>query len=392
MDIEKLEEETKKKAAKKVANMLYAPDKLEKVSQYKVNVSRKKASVEAMLKTAMQSQLDGVKTGLEQLQSALADMQQVTESVAEIEETLKELPLLQDKLYDIKIETQKHSQLLTAKENLKHLFTVPETVQQTETWIMEGKLLEAHKAMVDLENSRDDLLFELHKLPHQSSNDREVLKEYFEPLTSLSYKMEKQIKFALQRSLNTVRKDPKVVVTALRIIEREEKSDEECFQRQKSTGFIPPGRPKNWREKAMDALKTHVMERLEGNQLEIRSENKMWLVRHLEVIRMIACEDLRIVKSLFQPIFPPRYKIMDHFIQLYQQALSNRLLEIIDAGLEGQEYVSILSWILQTYPGKEMMRNINLQISSDKILPLLNTATMEKLQKEYLNKIIIRIG
>ncbi len=116
-----------------------------------------------------------------------------------------------------------------------------------------------------------------------------------------------------------------MIVTALRIIEREEKSDQEYAQRLKSTGFIPVGRPKKWKEKGLAVLRTNVQERIEGNQLEARDENKMWLVRHLELIRMITLEDLRIAKSLCQPAFPPHYQILDHFIELYHEALSNRV-------------------------------------------------------------------
>ena len=89
------------------------------------------------------------------------------------------------------------------------------------------------------------------------------------------------------------------------------------------------GRPKKWKEKILAVLRTNVQERIEGNQLETREDNKMWLVRHLELIRMITVEDLRIVKSLCQPVFPPHYQIMEYFILLYHEALSNRVKGIL---------------------------------------------------------------
>ena len=55
------------------------------------------------------------------------------------------------------------------KDNLKHIFTVPETVSKTELWIEEGKLVEAHQSLVNLVNSRNDLLFELHRLGYNNT-------------------------------------------------------------------------------------------------------------------------------------------------------------------------------------------------------------------------------
>jgi hypothetical protein len=89
-------------------------------------------------------------------------------------------------------------------------------------------LLFFQQSLTDLENSRDDLLFELHKLPNQAPADTIMLKEYFEDVNELSKFMGKQIKLGLERTLNTVRKEPTLIVTILRIIEREEKADAEA--------------------------------------------------------------------------------------------------------------------------------------------------------------------
>ena len=46
----------------------------------------------------------------------------------------------------------------------------------------------------------------------------------------------------LEIKLLTIDFECRELVTALRIIEREERSDEECLHKQKQTGFLPPGK------------------------------------------------------------------------------------------------------------------------------------------------------
>ena len=48
--------------------------------------------------------------------------------------------------------------------------------------------------------------------------------------------------------------------------------------------------------------------RIEGNQLEDRQSNKMWLVRHLELTRQLMIEDLRVVK-VWDILTQPRFTI-----------------------------------------------------------------------------------
>lgn len=79
MDLSQLEAEAKLAAIKDVKNMLQRPGQLEKVDQYKHRVGRKKASLEAMLKTQFQNQLDGVREGLKQLEGSVSEIKEIDE-------------------------------------------------------------------------------------------------------------------------------------------------------------------------------------------------------------------------------------------------------------------------------------------------------------------------
>lgn len=383
-DLQKLEEEAKARAKQHVTNMLQRPGQLEKIEAYKRRISRKKASVETMLKSSMQSQLDGIRVGFEQLQSSLESITTIKEELMEIEKLFSIVPELSSKLQPVQDENMRHSQYVTAKENLKHIFTVPESVEKTKQWINEGKLLHAHQSLMDLENSRDDLLYELHKLPNQSMADTIMLKAYFEDVEILSQLMEKQIRLVLSRTLNTVRKEPTVIVTALRIIEREEKADHFAIQRHRQSSFMPPGRPKCWKNMAMKILEKSVANRIEGTHVEERADNKMWLVRYLELTRLLILEDLRVVKTLCGPCFPPWWNIVNTFVKMYHNSLSQHLKDIITSGLEGNEYVSLLAWIMNTYTGPELMKHPELNIELRDIGPLLSSEMINDLQQRYL--------
>lgn len=61
-----------------------------------------------------------------------------------------------------------------------------------------------------------------------------------------------------------------------------------------------------------------------------------------------------------------------------------QLEETIENGLEGNEYVTMLSWVLNTYPGPEMMAHPDLSVDPTLIADLIKPESMVQMEKEYL--------
>lgn len=151
-------------------------------------------------------------------------------SIRDVGELLKNVPKIYEALEHVRNENTKHAQYVTVMENIKHIFSVQTSVAKIVQLIEDDKLLQAHQVLTDLENSRDDISFELHKLPKQYALDKVTLKKNFDKVEAVSAQLGQKIRLILDRCLATVRKEPTIIVTAMRIVKREETADTYALQ------------------------------------------------------------------------------------------------------------------------------------------------------------------
>ncbi len=304
-------------------------------------------TLDEQLRTAVQSQLESIKTGIAQLQISLDNMKTVERTMREADEKLQKIAPLQSKLEDLRHEANTYRyqiffhylksflfyrQLLLAQANLDYIIKTPENVKKADELMGQEKLLQAHQLTMEIENSRNYLLFELHKVQEKDSqpDDIQLVTNYFADYERLVAHLRQLISFRISRWYDCAVSAPEKLVTALRIVDREEQVDRFWFEKKELTGFTPPDRPRQWKKLCFELLRKSVKDRIEGNQLETREEHKYWLTRHLEMCRLIFLRDFRVITKTCLRCFPKQYDIVNRFLDYYHNCLKDHLMEICD--------------------------------------------------------------
>ncbi|KAM3870414.1 exocyst complex component 3-like protein [Diretmus argenteus] len=386
-------------ALKWASGVFCRPEHLERLSQYKKRESQRTTSIHSRLKSMVQSYLEGVGWGLEQLREARAELKEVSHALrkAGLEssrnaEGVKSLETLREVSVN-------HCQLLAAVSNIPQLFSVRSMVLETERLVESRRLLEAHARLMDLERWQDDILWQLRGATGHagmtgstlSTEDEELVTKYFSGVGRLVEALGKEIWAVVSSGLALARQNPTPFVSAVRIVEREEALDRALLEERGGAGGhsrpLPPGRPRCWRERFFQVLQEAVSTRFRSvSYLHTRGPG---LAGHLSALQHGITADLATVRHLLEHCVPPHYRLTGVYLRASHRCLHAHLAQVSSWELESGEIFAVLNWVLHIYNSPDMMGHPELQAEMEKeeLGPLISLEGLEQLQIKYVQSV-----
>ncbi|XP_010021925.1 PREDICTED: exocyst complex component 3-like protein [Nestor notabilis] len=381
-EAEKAEKLARGAALKWASGVFYRPEKLEGLGQYRSREAQRNSSIQSRLKSTVQSYLEGVSAGLEQLRSAAQEVQSMCQDLGAARWALLDTAGHFQGLQQMRALMAEHVQLASVVQVLPQLFSVQEVFSHTLQLLHGQRLLEAHTELMMIEHLRDDILSQLH-IRGLSGAQATVL-SYFSGLQELNETLAKQLWDIVGSSLRLVHEEPVLFVTAVRIIEREEKIDDTLLL---EATFLPPGRPKGWRQKFYRVLQ----ETITGAHFQapcVDSEGPE-LARHLAALQKGIVSKLRVVKDLMVQCVPAHYNILSVCTATFHQALSSHLQDILREDLDKQALFLLLEWALHVYYSPEMMGHPDLlpEVDVSALGPLMPPELVDQTERKYVMKV-----
>jgi exocyst complex component 3 len=248
-------------------------------------------------------------------------------------------------------------------------------------------LLQIHYDLFKLERFRDESLF---RAKSQGATVYSVVSKHFQKLDLLSDQFDDYVSKLSSKILPLISENHgSVVVKLLKIIEVEEKIDEEqnSYESSKPTlpdsdlspsSFLLQRKSKNMRSKLLNTLHDVISE----NFSKRISPYENLLEECLNQVKFIY-DDLTLVYDEVNPRFPPKYKIFFFYVIQYHKHLYFLITKLSSKNMETRDILLLTAWIREYYT----IMNDRFGVSEDLLEPRLLDDNEGKLTDEYVRLI-----
>uniref|UniRef100_G1NUV9 Exocyst complex component 3-like protein n=1 Tax=Myotis lucifugus TaxID=59463 RepID=G1NUV9_MYOLU len=363
---ERAEQLARGAALKWASGIFYRPEQLARLGQYRSREVQRTRSLEARIKSVVQSYLEGVKTGVWQLAQALEAVQGAREALGQARGLLRGMAKAVQTLEPLREQAVQHKQLQALSQLLPRLRAVPAAVVHAQTLIDAHRLLEAYVSLRELEQLQEETWASLGGLELP----------VFEGLGPLAEALGQAVEAAVGAAGQLAREDPALLVAAVRVAEVEAGRTTSLEQA-----------PRDWRQRCLRALEEG-LERVHFGTPLLPGPGA--LAGWLEALRVALPAELATAEALIAPCCPPHYKV----VRLWAHTLHGGLRRCLQQFLEGPELgasdaFTLLHWALHVYLGPEMMGSLELGPEADvsQLEPLLTLENIEQLEATFVSKV-----
>ncbi|XP_008064939.1 exocyst complex component 3-like protein [Carlito syrichta] len=368
---ERAEQLARGAALKWASGIFYRPEQLTRLSQYRSREEQRTCSLEARIKSVVQSYLEGVQIGVWQLAQALEAMQGTREALSQAHGLLQGMSQASQTLQPLREKVAQHKQLQALSQLLPRLQAVPAAMAHTQNLIDGQQLLEAYVSLRELEQLQEETWASLGGLELP----------VFQGLGLLAEALGQAVEATAGAAGQLARENPALLVAAVRVAEVE------------AGRTTPLGQvPRDWQQRCLRALQEG-LERVHFGSPLLPEPGA--LAAWLEALRVALPAELATAEALVAPCCPPHYNV----VQLWAHTLHSGLRHSLQQLLAGPELgaadtFALLHWALQVYLGKEMMGSLELGPEADvsRLEPLLTLENIEQLEATFVAKVQVNVS
>ncbi|KAJ3212200.1 SNARE-binding exocyst subunit S6, partial [Clydaea vesicula] len=350
-------------AIDRISDYLKHPDDLtNKFAALKKKLVQERGNIDAQLKTAAESQFEEAQKGLNALQFSKNETLKVKQNLTNIDKFCSDAQASISNYDKIKRISTTHQNFLATKEMVEQFQQLNSQIYRIKNLLQEDSqnilgshdnILFVHHQLFALEDFRNRTLRKAKSSPADVLN---TLHNYFKKIDVLILEFEDYLWSVARNTLELVKnKNRPAVVRMVKIIELEEKADEEAALMENSlfseisenpaeADLIKPRTIKSYRIKFFDVLRegivSHFKKLYEGNKSNLQS--------FLDGVDVVV-DDLILVFDELAPCFPSRYNIFQFFVLEYHRIVYEMINKFISGSMEGGAILKLLKWVRDYY-------------------------------------------